>query len=134
MQDINLVVVTGGLTKDAIVRSTQNGSFYVFSIGFTKREKDRDGNYVNKSLYRDCSFWSKADFWATALKKGTKLCVKGEMDSDEYTDPTGVQKRKDYIRVTDIQLFHSDKKEQAPRREPSPDFTFADEVDDGPTF
>lgn len=129
MQDINLVILTGGLTKDAVVRSTQNGSFYSFSIGFTKRVKGRDGNYTNKSLYRECSYWSKADFWQDALKKGTKLCIKGELETDEYQDQQGQTKKKDYIRVTDIQIFHSEKKEQKPA--PSPDFYFDDE---GPTF
>ena len=130
MQDINLVVITGGLTKDAVVRSTQNGSFYSFTIGFTKREKDRNGNYQNKSLYRDCSFWSKADFWTGALKKGTKLCIQGEFDTSEYQDQQGNQKKKDFIRVTDIQLFHSGKNEQEKKVEPAEDFTFPDE----PTF
>jgi single-strand DNA-binding protein len=131
MQDINLIVVTGGLTKDAVVRSTQNGNFYSFSIGFTKRVKDRNGNYQNKSLYRDCSFWSKAGFWADALKKGTKLCVQGEFDTDVYQDQQGNERRKDYIRVTDIQLFHSAKNEQAKKAEPEPEFYFPDEE---PTF
>lgn len=135
MQDINMVVITGGLTKDAVIRNTQNGAFYSFSIGFTKSEKDKNGNWNNKSLYRDCSFFSKGAFWPNVLKKGTKLCIKGRLDTSEYTDPTGEQKKKDFIWVEDIQVFSSKKEEQkpAPVQEPEPDFTFPDEYD-APTF
>ena len=129
MQDINTVVISGGLTRDVTVRNTQNGYFYSFTIGFKKNEKDKQGNWIDKSLYRDCTYYSKAQFFAEALKKGTKVCIKGALDTNEYTDPTGVQKKKDFIRVEDLQIFSAKKAEQKPA-EPEPDFRFPDE----PTF
>lgn len=120
MQDMNLVVLTGGLTKDAIVRDTQNGHFYSFSIGFNKTIKDSAGNWANKSLYRDCSFFSKSDFFAEALKKGTKICIKGSLDTDEYQDQQGNPKKKDIIKVDEIQIIGSKKAEQKPQAKPTP--------------
>ncbi len=134
MQDINMVVLTGGITKDAIVRNTQNGAFFSFSIGFTKREKDARGNWNDKSLYRDCSFFSKASFWADTLKKGTKVCIKGHLDTSEYTDTEGAQRKKEFIWVDEIQVF-TKKAEQKPAENSAPPidpyFSFPDE---GPTF
>ena len=119
MQDMNLVVLTGGLTKDAVVRDTQNGYFYSFSIGFNKSVKDSAGNWSDKSLYRDCSFFSKSDYYSKTLKKGTKICIKGELDTSEYKDSQGNDRRRDYIKVDDIQIFNSTKKAEQ-KTQPKP--------------
>lgn len=129
MQDINVVIITGGLTKDVTVRNTQNGYFYSFSLGFNKSEKDKQGEWKEKSLYRDCTYFSKAQFFRDALKKGTKVCVKGTLDTSEYTDPSGAQKKKDFIKVEELQILS--RKSQQKQDDFSADFTFPDET---PTF
>jgi single-strand DNA-binding protein len=130
MQDINVVILTGGLTKDVTIRNTQNGYFYSFSLGFNKSEKDRQGNWKEKSLYRDCTFYSKSQFYGNTLKKGTKVCVKGLLDTDEWTDQQGQTKKKDFIRVEELQIL-SKKAQQKQDDGWNDNFSFPDEA---PTF
>jgi single-strand DNA-binding protein len=79
------VVIAGNCTKDAELRTTQNGSkvagFSVAVNGFANGEKTTD--------FFDVSIWGKrGEAVMQFAKKGAKICVSGELGTREYNGKT----------------------------------------------
>ena len=79
------VVIAGNCTKDAEVRTTQSGASVAgFSLavnGFANGAKTTD--------YFDVSVWGKrADAVMQFAKKGSKMCISGELGTREYNGKT----------------------------------------------
>lgn len=79
------VVIAGNCTKDAELRTTQSGASVAgFSLavnGFANGAKTTD--------YFDVSVWGKrADAVLQFAKKGSKMCISGELGTREYNGKT----------------------------------------------
>ena len=79
------ITIAGNCTKDAEQRTTQNGSkvagFSVAVNGFANGEKTTD--------FFDVSIWGKrGDAVMQFAKKGSKICVSGELGTREYNGKT----------------------------------------------
>ena len=79
------VVIAGNCTKDAEMRTTQSGASVAgFSLavnGFANGAKTTD--------YFDVSVWGKrADAVMQFAKKGSKMCISGELGTREYNGKT----------------------------------------------
>jgi len=79
------ITIAGNCTKDADLRTTQSGSkvagFSVAVNGFANGEKTTD--------YFDVSMWGKrGEAIMQFAKKGSKICVSGELGSREYNGKT----------------------------------------------
>ena len=124
MKDLNVVVLTGNLTRDAERRNTQNGYFFAFTVACKLSVKKSDGSFDEKAIFRNVSYFSKTDRVGELLKKGTKVCINGFMDTDEYTGRDGENKKKDYIKADLVQVFGNKPKEEPA---PAPVENFADD-------
>ena len=90
------IVIAGRLTKDAQLRTTQNGDKIAsFSVAVD------DGYGQNKgTLFFDCSLWGKrGDNLSPLLTKGKPVTVSGELGIREYEGKTYLT-----IRVNDLDL------------------------------
>ncbi len=77
-----LALVIGGATKDADVRTTQNGKTVVkFGLGIGKRADD-------SSIYADCEAWGRVGELAKTVKKGDIVLAAGYLHSHEYNGQT----------------------------------------------
>ena len=88
---INIVTLSGNLTKDPEVSKTNSGkSMTRCSIGVRKNFKNADGNY--DSIFVNLkAFGYTADHLAKAIK-GDTVTVTGSLDISQYKDRSGNNK------------------------------------------
>ncbi len=70
--NINVVVITGNLTRDPELRSTPGGtSVCKLRVAVNSRRKDGSGNWVDKPNYFDVTVWgAQGENCANYLSKG----------------------------------------------------------------
>ena len=82
------LTITGTVGKDAALAYSQNGGtpFIRFSVAvYNGKENDHP-----KTLWVECTAFKKtAELFAERLKKGTKVCVQGNPDINQFTRQDG---------------------------------------------
>ena len=94
--NVNVVVITGNLTKDPELRSTGGGtSVCEMRVAVNSRRKDgQSGQWVDKPNYFDVVvFGAQADNCATYLQRGRPVAVEGRLDWREWEAKDGSGKR-----------------------------------------
>jgi single-strand DNA-binding protein len=94
--NVNVVVVTGNLTRDPELRSTGGGtSVCEMRVAVNSRRKDgQSGQWVDKPNYFDVVvFGAQADNCATYLQRGRPVAVEGRLDWREWEAKDGSGKR-----------------------------------------
>jgi single-strand DNA-binding protein len=79
------LTIAGGITRDAVLRTTQGGDKVAgFSVAVSEGFGDN-----RRTLYFDCSIWGKrAETLAPMLTKGGKVCVSGDLSTREHEGKT----------------------------------------------
>ena len=84
----NLVVLTGRLTADPELKTTQSGiSVTSFSIAVDRRYRsgeERQTDFINVVAWRQ-----QAEFVAKYFKKGNMIGIEGSIQTRKYTDKNG---------------------------------------------
>lgn len=93
--NVNVVVVTGNLTKDPELRSTGGGtSVCGLRVAVNSRRKDGSGNWIDKPNYFDVTvFGAQGENCANYLSKGRPVAVEGRLDWREWEAKDGGGKR-----------------------------------------
>jgi single-strand DNA-binding protein len=94
--NVNVVVVTGNLTRDPEFRSTDGGTAVCqMRIAVNGRRKDAEsGRWVDKANYLDVAvFGPQADTCATYLTKGRAIAIEGRLDWREWDAKDGSGRR-----------------------------------------
>ena len=94
--NVNVVVITGNLTRDPELRSTGGGtSVCEMRIAVNSRRKDgQSGQWVDKPNYFDAVvFGAQADNCATYLQRGRPVAIEGRLDWREWEAKDGSGKR-----------------------------------------
>ncbi|HEY0279219.1 MAG TPA: single-stranded DNA-binding protein [Solirubrobacterales bacterium] len=93
--NVNVVVITGNLTKDPELRSTGGGtSVCEMRVAVNSRRKDQSGQWVDKPNYFDVVvFGAQAENCANYLSRGRPLAVEGRLDWREWEAKEGGGKR-----------------------------------------
>ena len=83
---MNIIVITGRLTKDPETRTTSTGKNVAsFTVAVDKQFPPQDGGPT--ADFFDVSCWSKqAEYVENYGKKGRLVAVEGRMESRQYTD------------------------------------------------
>ena len=91
------ITVAGGITKDAVTRSTQSGDKVTgFSVAVSEGFGDN-----KRTLYFDCTLWGKrGEGLAQYLTKGGKVAVSGELSTRDHEGKTYLT-----IRVEQVTLL-----------------------------
>lgn len=80
MKNINIVVISGNLTRDAEVRSSSSTEVVKFTVAVNGRQRNPNGEWEDRPNYIDCTaFGDRFSNLAPNLTKGTKVAVKGEL-------------------------------------------------------
>ena len=90
------IVISGGVTRDAKLNSTQSGSVLNFSVAVDHRE-GRD----KTTMYFDCALWGKrGEALERFITKGSRVSVAGDLSTREHDGKT-------YLRVnaSDVSLL-----------------------------
>jgi len=96
---VNKVIILGNLTRDPELRYTQSGKC-VARIGVATSSKYND---VETTEYHNVSAWEKvAELFGTLTQKGTKVYIEGRLQTREYQDSDGNQRKSTEIVVRDV--------------------------------
>lgn len=104
---INIVSISGNLTRDADLKVTQSGTPVLSgSVAVNERVKQGD-QWVDKPNYVDwVLFGPRAEKIVGYLTKGTKVAITGRLSYSSWTDKQSNQKRsKLEVVVTEIEFF-----------------------------
>ena len=98
--NLNKVVLGGRLTSDVELKTTPTGvSVASFSIAVSRKGADRKTDFIN------CVAWRKtAEFVSKYFKKGSSICVSGEIQVRDWTDNNN-QKRYATEVIVDEAMF-----------------------------
>ena len=82
---INRVTIAGFTGRDARNSSTQAGrSITKLSVATTKRYKDGDGNWQEKTQWHSCVAYGPAADYAAKIQTGAHVFIEGELVYREY--------------------------------------------------
>ena len=83
--NINRVTLVGFTGKDAQNTSTQNGrSVTRLSVATTKRYKDAEGSWQQKTQWHSCVAYGPAADYAAKIQTGAHVLLEGEVIYREY--------------------------------------------------
>jgi single-strand DNA-binding protein len=94
--NINVVAITGNLTRDPELRSTPSGtSVCKLRVAVNSRRKDgSSGEWIDKPNYFDVTVWgAQGENCANYLSKGRPVAVEGRLDWREWEAQDGSGKR-----------------------------------------
>jgi single-strand DNA-binding protein len=89
--NINRVILTGNLTRDPELRSTQNGtSVCSLRLAVNTRRRSAAGEWEDKPNFFDITVWgAQGENCNRFLSKGRPVAVDGRLEWREYTDKQG---------------------------------------------
>lgn len=105
--ELNLIIVSGRLTRDPDIRMTQKGSTVCsFSIANNRSYMDPSTNeWKDEVAYMSVTaFAGLADRLKERIKKGTPVIVEGRLVMSEFTDKAGQQRRELRITASRVQI------------------------------
>lgn len=107
--NINVVVITGNLTRDPELRSTPGGtSVCKLRVAVNSRRKDQSGQWVDKPNYFDVTVWgAQGENCANYLSKGRPVAVEGRLDWREWEDKEGGKRQSVEIIANSVQFLGS---------------------------
>ena len=85
---MNNIIITGRLTKDPELRTTNSGTevcnITVAVDRFAKKGEEKKADFI------DCTVWSKSGvFVSTYFKKGDGIVIRGRLESRKWVDNDG---------------------------------------------
>ena len=116
--NINRVVLTGNLTQDPELRSTQDGTAVCnLRVATNTRRKDAaSGEWADKPNYFDVVVWgAQGENVARYLTKGRAIAIDGRLDWREYDAQDGSKRQAVQIIADTVQFLAS------PERAPNDD-------------
>lgn len=108
--NINVVVLTGNLTRDPELRSTPSGtSVCKLRVAVNSRRKDgQTGEWVDKPNYFDVTVWgAQGENCATYLSKGRPVAVEGRLDWHDWEDNDGNKRQGVEVIANSVQFLGS---------------------------
>jgi single-strand DNA-binding protein len=107
--NINVVVITGNLTKDPELRSTPSGtSLCKLRVAVNSRRKDSSGEWIDKPNYFDVTVWgAQGENCANYLFKGRPVAVQGRLDWREWEADGGGKRSAIEIIAESVQFLGS---------------------------
>jgi single-strand DNA-binding protein len=108
--NLNRVCLTGNLTRDPELRSTNSGtSVCSLRVAVNTRRKDATtGEWGEKPNYFDVTVWgAQAENCAQYLSKGRPIAVDGRLEWREYTDNQGNKRQAVDIIADSVQFLGS---------------------------
>lgn len=107
MSSINCVLVVGNLGQDPELRYTLSGAATVtLSVATSRVWNDKEGNKNEKTEWHRVVVWNKpAENCAKYLKKGSKVGVRGHLDTRSWEDKDGIKRYTTEIIAEEVQFL-----------------------------
>lgn len=109
---MNKIIVSGRLTKDGEVRSTESGKqVYSGSVAVRRNYKNKNDEY--ETDFFNFVYWNISDKFSQYLKKGKAVIIEGNLQNRTYDDKDGNKKYVTEIIVERVELTGESKKEES---------------------
>ncbi len=108
--NVNVVVITGNLTRDPELRTTPGGTAVCkMRVAVNSRRKDgQSGEWVDKPNYFDVTVWgAQGENCNTYLSKGRPVAVEGRLDWREWETQDGGKRQAVEIIANSVQFLGS---------------------------
>lgn len=105
--NLNKVILGGRISNDLELKQTTSGtSVITFSIAVNGRAKQGE---QPPAYFIECKAWQNtAEFVSRYFRKGSSICIVGELKTDSWTDQQSNQKRyKTYVNVSEAMFVDS---------------------------
>lgn len=98
MQNVNVAVITGNLTRDPKLRTTEGGTKVCnLRVAVNGRRKNGNDEYVDKPNYFNVTVWgAQGEACAEHLKKGRPVAVEGRLDWREQGEG---DEHREYVQI-----------------------------------
>lgn len=127
---MNIVVISGNLTKDTEYRSFDNGGISTSSIAVSRDYKSKDGE-KETDFFIVKAFGKTAEIANNYGKKGEKAIVTGRLETRNYEDKTGVKRYITEIIAQSIEFIRKAENQSVKPTEQKPKgIARLDEIDD----
>lgn len=105
MANMNVVVVSGNLTKDPELRSLPSGnSVCNLRLAVNDRFKDKDGEWKDRPFYFNVTVWGKmGEAIAQHLARGSGLIIQGKLEWREWETDDGTKRQAVDIIAREVQ-------------------------------
>ena len=118
-------MITGNLTRDAELRTTQAGMFVLnLGVAVNDRRRNANGEWEDRPVFVDCvMFGTRAEKIAPYLVKGTKVAVEGRLRYSSWEDKASGQKRSKLdVAVDEIEFMSSNRPRQGEYQQEAYDY------------
>jgi single-strand DNA-binding protein len=107
--NVNVVVITGNLTRDPELRHTGGGTPVCdLRVAVNSRRKDQSGNWVDKPNFFDVTVWgAQGENCNTYLAKGRPVAIEGRLDWREWEAKDGSKRQAVQIIANSVQFLGS---------------------------
>ena len=108
--NVNVVVITGNLTRDPELRHTGGGTAICeLRVAVNSRRKDgQTGEWVDKPNYFDVTVWgAQGENCANYLSKGRPVAIEGRLDWREWEAKDGGKRQAVQIIANTVQFLGS---------------------------
>lgn len=104
--NLNYTILGGRLTSDVELKATQSGvSFCSFTIAVNRKYQQ---NGKQQTDFINCNAWRQtAEFVSKYFKKGSSICVIGEIQTREWTDNNGQKRFATDVKVNEANFVDS---------------------------
>jgi single-strand DNA-binding protein len=105
--NINVVVLTGNLTRDPELRSTPSGTpVCSLRIATNTRRKDASGQWIDKPNYFDVTVWgAQGENCSRFLSRGRPVAVEGRLEWREWDTQNGEKRQAVEIIANSVQFL-----------------------------
>ncbi|MCQ2354027.1 MAG: single-stranded DNA-binding protein [Clostridia bacterium] len=117
--NLNKVILCGRLTADPELKTTPSGiSVVSFTLAVNRRFRSADNNNQPQADFINIVAWRQtAEFIARYFKKGSSLCVSGNIQTRKWTDQQGQNRYATEVVVEDAMFV--DSRNEGPSRDNS---------------
>lgn len=100
MQDTNIVVIVGRLTRDPELRTTRNDkSVCEMGVAVNESVPSSGGRYEDRASFFDVTVWGAAgETCAQYLSKGKRVAITGRISQDRWENGEGEKRSK--VKIT----------------------------------
>lgn len=112
---MNNISIIGRITKEPELKYTQNNKKFVsFCVAVPKNTGKNETSFI------DCIVWEQsAEFLCRNVHKGNQIGITGSLETRQYTDNQGNNRKVSEIQVRNIDLIFGQNGESVPRQEPA---------------
>lgn len=108
MRSVNKVILIGNLTRDPVLKSTENGQpVCTFGMATNREWRTRNGDKKSLAEFHNIVAWSKlADKCQKFLKKGKLIYVEGYLKTRVFDNPDGTKSFRTEVVIYDMIMLN----------------------------